>query len=128
MATKCIICEKDIKGIPVSEDIMIRGIRKIKQTLNIAQNNKLVVCQKCLPEHQKRRSGFEKKVVRYGAVGFIIAVVLFLLAPSLNALLAGAFLLLLMLSFTLTSYHPALVSNPENEKEKKKGKSAKQRK
>ena len=122
MAIKCIICGNDKKGTPVSDDLIIRSIRRVKQTLNIAQNNKLVVCRKCMPEHLKRRENFEKRVVRYGAIGVIIAIVLLLLLQTWNSLVAGALIVILMLSFTITGYHPSLVSYPGEEKKKARNK------
>ncbi len=108
MATKCIVCGKTKAGTPVSEDIIIQIIRKIKQAFNVAKNNNLVVCSSCISEHKKKRAEFEKKLVRYGGFGAIIALLFLILSFSLKAILGGLFIFLLMLSFTLTSYYPAI--------------------
>ena len=120
MATKCLICEKNKKGSPISDDVVIRSIRRIKRRFGIAKNNKIVICKDCMSQHLERRANFEKRLVRYGALGFIVAAVLIILSPSLFSVFAGLFMGLLMLSFALPSYHPALVSYP-----KKRGKGKK---
>ena len=122
MVTKCILCEKDKKGEPVSDDLIIRSVRRLKKATNTAQNNKLVVCKDCMPEHLKRRANFEKWLVRHGALGAIVAIVFFLMNPSLQTLAFGIFIVLLMLVLSLAYYHPSLVKYPAQEKTKRAGK------
>ena len=44
MAKVCIICSQEVKhGHAVADDAVIRFIRHVKQSLNIAKNNELVV-------------------------------------------------------------------------------------
>lgn len=120
MPVKCIVCAKDRKGSPVSDDFIIRFIRAIKKRLNIAQNNRLVVCKECMPVHMKRRADFEKKVVRYGGIGVILTILLLVLSFSLRSLLLGLFVILLMLLFTMTSYWPTVERTKAKETPKKR--------
>jgi predicted RND superfamily exporter protein len=123
MATKCIVCKKDRKGLEVYDDLMIRSIRRVKTALNMVQNNKLVVCTGCMGEHLKRRKTFEKWLVIYGAVGLSVMLIVLLMSPDkLKALLLGLFLLALMVLLSVvTYYHPSLKNYP---KEGGKGKRA----
>ncbi|MFH1447721.1 MAG: hypothetical protein ABIG39_02560 [Candidatus Micrarchaeota archaeon] len=125
MASKCIVCGKNKTGVQVSEDMVIRSIRRIKQVLGIAKNNKLVVCKKCIPEHTKKRAAFEGKIVRYGGFGIIILIVFLLLSLSIKSLVAGIFITLLMLSFTLTDYYPTI--RKKNQKPRSRVRKAKKK-
>src|SRR4030042_513235 len=62
----CIICQQEKSGYAVRDDFFINLVRSIKRALGIAANNTLVVCEQCVPEHKKRRSGFEKTLLQYG--------------------------------------------------------------
>ena len=104
----CIVCREEKEGAPVKDDAVISTIRAVKTRLGLASNKELVVCGDCLEEHKKRRQGFEKNLVQYGAFGLIVLVVLFILTQTLNALFVGVMLLALMLVMSLFYYHPAL--------------------
>ncbi|MCX6778476.1 MAG: hypothetical protein NT157_06375 [Candidatus Micrarchaeota archaeon] len=104
----CIVCREEKEVSPVKDDAVISTIRAVKTRLGFASNKELVVCGDCLEEHKKRRQGFEKNLVQYGAFGLIVLVVLFILTQTLNALFVGVMLLALMLVMSLFYYHPAL--------------------
>ena len=134
MGTVCVICHTEKKGAPINDDLVIRSIRRGKGWVNgffrnyapslmrflpdqlVLQNNVLVVCNNCLEEHTKRRTEFEKKLVRFGALGGIIAILLILLARTPGAVLSGLVVVALMLLFALPFYHPSLASYPEQAK------------
>ncbi|MDO8340277.1 MAG: hypothetical protein Q7T16_06490 [Candidatus Burarchaeum sp.] len=103
----CIICQQEKDGYAVRNDIFIAAIRGIKQTLGIATNNVLVVCNDCASEHRKRRSGFEKTLLQYGVFGAIIGILLLAISLSLSGLLMAAFMVLFMLALAVIHYHPA---------------------
>ena len=122
MATKCIVCQKTKPGFEVSEDPVIRVIRRLKRAVGIAQNNRLVVCPSCAGEHAKRRATFEKRLVRYGALGAIITVLFIFLSPSINSFLLGLFMTLMLLAFTLTSYWPSIAGGQKKAPRRRKRK------
>lgn len=122
MATKCIVCEKDKTGTPVSDDVIIGTIRKVKRTLRVAQENRLVVCKDCLEEHKKRRAKFEAKVIRYGGFGAIVTVIFLIISQRLVSLLAGLFVIFVMLFLTLNDYWPTLAVEPKAEAKRTKRK------
>lgn len=69
----------DVEGksaVRIREDRIIRGIRKVKKLLNIAQNNELFVCQACLPKHMERRKSFERSMLFASVFAGLILVVL----------------------------------------------------
>jgi hypothetical protein len=120
MATKCIVCQKTKSGAGVSDDPVIVAIRRVKRSVGIAQNNRLVVCAGCMDEHVKRRARFEKRMVRYGAMGAIITVLFMFLAPSINSFLLGLFMTLMLLAFALISYWPSLADGKRAPRRRKK--------
>ncbi len=98
---KCIVCQKDIvsgKAAKVREDRIIRGLRKIKQTLNIARNFDLYVCEDDFQKNTDRRKQYEKNVIIYTIIAVVIFIVLIVLP-----LLSGRFNFLLLLSSALLS-------------------------
>ena len=109
--SRCIICGKETVGSPVADDIVIKAIRKVKRAFGIARESRLVVCKQDLEEHLKRRKRFEKNMVQYAAIAFILVVAMVVLSGSLNGALAalfiGAFIIILGL---VGSYHPAIAA------------------
>ncbi len=104
---KCVICEKDKKGVEVVDDLVIHAIRKFKKKLRFETGNKLVVCSECMPEHERRRKKFEQSLVTNGGFGVILLIVLGLIG-GLNGILYGVLLVVLMLLLTLIVYWPAV--------------------
>ncbi|VVB66634.1 Uncharacterised protein [Candidatus Gugararchaeum adminiculabundum] len=103
----CIICEKEKDGEPLVNDYMLRFIRKIKQTLGVARNNQLVVCNDCFANHRKKREKFEKTIVQYVALGAISVVLLLVLFMRWESVIFSLLIIVFMLSLALLSYHPA---------------------
>jgi len=107
--SRCIICGREKRGAPVADDVVIRAIRWVKRKLGVAQESRLVVCGEDMEEHTRRRRKFEKHMVQYGALAFILVVVMIVLSGSLPGVLVavfiGAFILLLGV---LGNYHPSL--------------------
>jgi len=108
--SRCIICGREMSGAPIADDVVIKAIRKAKGALGVAKGSRLVVCKEDLEEHFKRRKKFEKNMVQYGAIAFVLLVAMVVLSGSLTgvvaALLIGAFILLLGL---VGNYHPSLL-------------------
>ena len=105
----CVICGKEKEGSRVSDDMVIKAIRVVKRKLGLAKENRLVVCKDDLPEHERRRKKFEKNMVAYSAIAFVLVVAVVFLSGSISgalvALLIGAFVVFLGL---VGNYHPAI--------------------
>lgn len=116
----CVSCEKDVAGrkaVPIREDRIIRAIRAIKKTLNIAQMNELYVCADCMEEHKKKRKSFEKTMLFASILAALLALMV-LLSPLLSGDLEpwGLFSGLVLALFVLTlpiyfKYAPAMESS-----------------
>jgi len=118
MAKVCIICSQEVaKGQAVADDAVIRFIRRVKQSLNIAKNNELVVCEKDLEVHKKKRQAYERNLAVYMVIAGIVLVLLvflpiFTTGFSVPAILMGFLVAsFLVIMPVLTSHTPALVSN-----------------
>jgi hypothetical protein len=123
----CIVCQKDMEGkptVPVRDDAIIRSIRKVKQSLNMAQNNELCVCEDDVPAHEKRRKEFERSLVLFGVLAAMVVILLvatlllsgrFDIVAFLSAVLIGVFILLFAIVF---KYAPAL-DRPDEARGKK---------
>ena len=118
MAKVCIICSQEVThGHAVADDAVIRLIRKAKQSLNIAKNNELVVCDKDLEFHKKKRQGYERNLAVYIVIAGIVLVLLVFLPIltagfSAYAVAVGVlFASLLVFMPVLTSHTPALAQN-----------------
>jgi len=110
----CIVCQEDVSGkraVKVKEDRIIKAIRKIKQTFNIATNNELYVSEECIPKHKERRRTFERSMLFFGILAAIIVVLMlssivlsgkFDLGMIISAFLIGGFILLFALIFKYT--------------------------
>jgi len=110
---KCIVCEADKGGFPITDDAVIASIRAVKKKLNMAKGNTLVVCNSCVEPYKKKRSDFEKALVQYGLLGaflllLLVAVPLFIGGNFNFATVATALLLaLLIFAFSIFRYYPA---------------------
>lgn len=107
MPTVCIVCQQQKDGTPVKDDVILSSIRRIKQSLNIAKNNTLVVCAECLEEHKKRRQNFEKSMIQFGGLGLLILVILLLLLQNIQAFLIGIVFAAFTFSLSIIKYHPS---------------------
>jgi len=117
----CIVCQKDVEGkpaVPVKEDMIIKGIRTVKQFLHIAANNELYVCEDDIPAQQQRRRGFERDLIFFGVLA-AVAVVLFVatslmfgrfdIMAFIYALVIGFFIIMFAVVFR---YAPATEKTP----------------
>lgn len=117
MAKVCIICEKEVaSGALVEDDVVIRSIRRIKQSLRVAKNNELYVCAADMGAYAKKRQSYERKLALYfviGGVVFLLLAVLplftfgFSLYSAFLGAAIGAFIVLLPV---VTSHTPKLAS------------------
>jgi hypothetical protein len=123
-AGTCIICQKETVGIPVKDDFVIRGIRRIKSALKIARGTKLIVCSEHLEEATKRRERFEKTLLTYGGIGAAIGILLIIasliggrdLLSILSSLLLAVLLIVVFVILSLAYYFPAMERKVEKEK------------
>ena len=123
MAKVCIICSQEVtRGYAVADDAVIRFIRWAKQAPNIAKNNELVVCEKDLDVHAKKRQGYERNLAIYMVIAGIVLVLLvflpiFTTGFSVYAVAVGIlFAALLVFMPVLTSHTPSLVQKMEEKK------------
>lgn len=80
MAKACIICAKIVPhGLAVEDDLVIQGIRAVKQRLGIAKNNELVVCPGCTEEYKKKRGEYEKRLVQHVVIASVVLLVFVML-------------------------------------------------
>ena len=103
----CIICQGERNGSRVRDDVFIRSVRSIKRMLGISTNNVLVVCNVCLPEHKRRRSAFEKKLLQYGAFGGFMGLIVLVLSRTLQGLVLAVLMAVFVASLALVQYHPS---------------------
>jgi len=103
----CIVCRHEKSGSAVKDDVLIRSIRSIKQALNIAANNRLVVCEECAPAHRQRREAFERKLLQYGAFGAILVIAFTLLSRTIQGFLMSLLLGAFVASLAIFQYTPA---------------------
>jgi len=120
----CIICQEEVSGkraVKVKEDRVIRVIRKIKQTLNMATNNELYVSEECIPKHKERRRAFERSMLFFGILAAVIVILMlssifmsgkFDLGLIVSAFLIGGFILLFALIFKYTPAVDGDVATP----------------
>ncbi|MEM2174616.1 MAG: hypothetical protein QXI58_03205 [Candidatus Micrarchaeia archaeon] len=120
----CIICQKEALGFPIKEDIVIRGIRKVKKTFGIAKGTTLVVCDEHVEEGFKKRERFEKNLLTYCGIGGIIGIILIiasiLTGRDILGILSSIVLLIVlvgvMLLFSLAYYFPDVEGKEEIKK------------
>ena len=75
----CVICRQEKKGDKVEDDIYLETMRKIKNKLNIAANNTLVVCKDCLPKADEKRKRFERTIMVWGILMSLLFVMFMLM-------------------------------------------------
>jgi len=103
----CIICKGEKKGDRVEDDIYIGTMRKIKNRLNIATNNTLVVCKDCTKKAEEKRRRFERTMMTWGILSALIFVMFILMSPTLlSFFLSFVAIAFFMLIGLLTSYFP----------------------
>ncbi len=112
--TRCIICGKDVDGLEVKEDRVIRTIRWFKKNVTHNEKNfRLVVCKECYPKYKKSRDSYNTKTISYLIIGVLFAALLIATGRSLGAVLAGVVIILLMYALSLLSYMPGLKVDSE---------------
>jgi len=126
MARKCIVCQKEVSvgggAVRVQEDLMIRSIRRAKETLRIAKGNELYVCAADLKVHADKRKAYEKNVMIYAVVGgaaFLVLAGLPLISGRFNlGFIAGAMFLsaLIVLVPVFFKYVPAAEEPAQGQK------------
>ncbi len=136
MTEVCLICEKNKSGKKLEEGVIINSIRKIKRMFGIAKENKLVVCDMCMEEYQKRRKGFEKTILLWGALGAILG--LLLIIPSiligdlfgiLRSIILAIILIVVLLALVgIVRYIPKLEGENKKTIIRKKSKTSSKRK
>lgn len=130
MAKVCIICYQEKSGTPVLDDAVIRAIRGMKQRLNVAKNNTLVVCEGCMEAYRKKRQKYERDLVMHVVLAGVVLVV-FVLAPiftsgfSLAAVVLGVLLAALIVALSVFSHCPKIAAAPAPEREGTKRKAKK---
>ena len=130
----CIVCQKEKKGAAIVEDFVIKGLRKIKQSLKASTGYKLVVCEDCKEVAKKKRQNFERTLLTYMGLGGIV-----LLAIIITAVMSGGsilsiiqsiivliFLIVLLAALSLLNYFPSFKGYKAKEiKKTEKGKAKK---
>ena len=108
--TVCIICGKEKNGLQVKDDYVLETLRWIKT--NITKNVKnynLVVCKEDFLTYQKKRDGFERKEIIYGAIGVIFLIALIITSQgNIGAVFVGLAVTIGLLALAHVSYIPAV--------------------
>ena len=111
--TRCIICGKELNGLEVKEDYVIKSMRWFKHNVTHNEKNyRLVVCKDCYVKYKKARDSYNSKTVSYLAIGVIFAALLIITGRSLGAVAAGIAIIILMFALSLLSYMPGLKQQP----------------
>ena len=110
----CIICGKEKTGLPVKDDYILQSIRWIKTNItHNVKNYKLVVCKDDFLAYQKKRDGFERKEIIYGAVGIVFLIALVITSEgNIGAVFVGLGVTLGLLALSHVSYIPAVELPP----------------
>ncbi|MEM0201624.1 MAG: hypothetical protein QXR73_00395 [Candidatus Micrarchaeaceae archaeon] len=107
--TRCIICGKELNGLEVKDDYVIKAMRWFKRNVTHNEKNyRLVVCKDCYVRYKKARDSYNSKTVSYLAIGVIFAALLIITGRSLGAVVAGIAIIILMYALSLLSYMPGL--------------------
>ena len=115
--------EKVRKGYKIKEDFIIRLIKRLKQRFGSYKGNTLVVCEKHIEEHRKRRKRFEKNMGLLGGV-FALLGLLYLISLISNFSLGKlvsftifiAILGLIFILLFILSYVPSVEEGKNKEK------------
>jgi uncharacterized membrane protein len=121
----CIMCTEEIKkgeGNEVVEDKIIEIIRKVKNKLGVAKGYKLVVCDKCLEDYEKKRKRFERNTILYLGLGIVIIILLMILNFSIGSFIGGILIFLILLLFSIFSYIPRIKKKEVKKNERKQTK------
>lgn len=121
----CVLCGKETIGYPLKDDLIIKGIRKIKSALKIARGTKLIVCDEDLEKALKKREEFEKKLLTYCGLGGIIGIIIVItsiisgrdIVRILSSLLLLILLIFIFLLFSLAYHFPDFENRDEVKKE-----------
>lgn len=121
MAKVCIICYQEKSGVAVQDDAVIRAIRGVKQKLNMAKNNTLVVCEGCMEAYRKKRQKYERDLVMHVVLAGVVLIV-FVLAPiftsgfSIAAIVLGVLLAALIVALSVLSHCPKVAGGQEEKR------------
>lgn len=115
MVEVCIMCHNERSGEQVADTVVIRAIRRVKERLNMATNNSLVVCSDCLEAHARRLKSYERKMLLHAALAVILVILVIfvpLLAGAFNpgSILVGLLMGGLIIALPLMDYVPPLAS------------------
>ncbi len=119
--SRCIICGRELNGLEVQEDYVIKAIRWFKRNVTHNEKNyRLVVCKDCYVKYKKARDSYNSKTISYAAL-------LIITGRSIGAVIAGIIIILLMYALSLLSYMPGLkIDKAEKNKQKSKRKDKQQ--
>jgi len=116
MATICIICYNEKEGKDIEDDVVILAIRKAKNAIGIAKNNRLVVCPGCMEVYKQKRGKYERDLVIHAIIGGLV-LLLFVLLPifttgfSITSLLLGLLLFALIMALSIFSHCPKIAES-----------------
>jgi hypothetical protein len=102
----CVVCKNEKKGTPVEDDLYLDTIRNIKTKLNVAKNNKLVVCKDCLPQARDKRRRFERTFMMWAVLATVFFVMLVVMYPSLQSIFYGLVFVVIFILLSLLLYFP----------------------
>jgi hypothetical protein len=102
----CVVCKEEKKGSKVEDDIYLDTLRKIKNKLNIAKNNTLVVCDDCLPKAREKRRRFERTLAMWALLATLMFVMLVVMSPTLESVFLGLVAVVIFVLFSLVLYFP----------------------
>lgn len=104
---KCVVCHMDLtsgKAARVREDRVIRFIRKIKKTLNIARNYDLYVCEADFEKNNEKRKKYEKDIIIFTIVAVFVTVILIILPLISGTLSIPLFLSSIILGIMIVGF------------------------
>jgi len=114
----CIICGKSKEGFEVEEDMVIKGIRKIKKFFGIEKKKRPVVCKECYPKYLNLRKKFERKQKVFGILLIIFFTITFFTSPDKISAIIGSFILFIVFLFILFFYYVPKVKKEKEESKK----------
>lgn len=110
----CIICGEEKNGLPVKNDHVLEMIRWVKRNITRnEQGNELVVCRECYPKYSKLRSKSISRMGQFLVLGIVFAILFILVSPGVLSVVVGIIVVLLLYSFSLLTYMPALATEKE---------------